>query len=147
MLYDSRNPNRQKEYNQKNLQKNNLTQKRRYNADIGYKLRKQLTSRILLELKGKTKKFKTLHILGCSYEEFKMWLTEKFLPEMSWENHGVVWEIDHIIPCSKFDLTVEENIFKCFHYTNHQPLFKTTEIAKSFGYTDQIGNRNKGNKI
>jgi hypothetical protein len=27
-----------------------------------------------------------------------------------------------------------------------QPLFKTTEIAESFGYMDEIGNRNKLNK-
>ena len=35
---------------------------------------------------------------------------------------------------------------QCFHYTNLQPLFKTTEIAEQYGYINEIGNRNKGNK-
>jgi hypothetical protein len=65
---------------------------------------------------------------------------------MSWENWGVVWEIDHKQPISSFDLTQEENIYKAFNYQNTQPLFKTTEIAENFGYINQIGNRNKSNK-
>ena len=64
---------------------------------------------------------------------------------MSWDNHGDIWEIDHILPCSSFDLTKLEEQQKCFHFSNHQPLFKTTQIAESFGYKDEIGNRNKKN--
>ena len=70
-----------------------------------------------------------------------------FLQEMNWENYGIVWEIDHKTPLSSFDLTQEKNIYEAFNYKNTQPLFKTTEIAKNFGYTDQIGNRNKSNKL
>ena len=62
---------------------------------------------------------------------------------MTWENHGIIWEIDHIKPCVSFDLSLEEEQKKCFHYINLQPLFKTTKIAESFGYINQIGNRNK----
>jgi hypothetical protein len=65
---------------------------------------------------------------------------------MNWSNHGVVWEIDHIIPLSSFDFKKEIEIYKAFHYTNLQPLFKTTEIAESYGYKNEIGNRNKGDK-
>ena len=66
---------------------------------------------------------------------------------MNWKNHGKIWEVDHITPLSKFDLTIEENIYKAFNYRNTQPLFKTTVIAESFGYKGYIGNRNKSNKI
>lgn len=62
---------------------------------------------------------------------------------MNWENHGVIWEIDHIKPCSSFDLTNNDHQKQCFHFSNHQPLFKTSDLAKSFGYIDEIGNRNK----
>jgi hypothetical protein len=62
---------------------------------------------------------------------------------MTWDNHGDVWEIDHIIGCINFDLTDIEQQKKCFHYTNLQPLFKTSGIAKKFGYTNEIGNRDK----
>lgn len=64
---------------------------------------------------------------------------------MNWDNHGEIWEIDHIKPCDSFNLTDIEQQKQCFHYTNTQPLFKTTDIAGSFGYNDEIGNRNKSN--
>lgn len=75
--------------------------------------------------------------LGCSWDIFYKHIENQFLPEMSWENYGGVWEVDHIKPLSKGG---------SFHYTNTQPLFKTTKIAENFGYTNQIGNRNKSNK-
>jgi hypothetical protein len=62
---------------------------------------------------------------------------------MNWENHGIVWEIDHIKACANFDLKDIEQQKECFHYTNIQPLFKTTEIAEQHGYQNEIGNRNK----
>jgi hypothetical protein len=80
--------------------------------------------------------------LDTKFENF----SNQFKTEMTWENHGTVWEIDHIIPCSFFDLTKEEEQQRCYHYTNLQPLFKTTKIAESFGYINEIGNRNKSNK-
>jgi hypothetical protein len=145
--YDLKHPERQKEYNRVNLENNNLTQKKRYSCDINYKLRKLTTTRIYTLINGFTKSKKTMEILGCTAEEFKQHIESLFSPEMTWENHGDIWEIDHILPCASFDFTREGDLEKCFHYSNHQPLFKTTEIAESFGYTDQIGNRNKGKKL
>lgn len=84
----------------------------------------------------------SLDILGCSISEFKAHIESQFLPEMNWDNWGVVWELDHIIGCAKFDMGDEQQIKSCFNFTNYQPLFKTTKIALSFGY-DIIGNRNK----
>ena len=87
-----------------------------------------------------------MDLIGCTSDELKNYLESKFLPTMTWDNYGKYWHIDHIIPCSLFNLIDEEEQKKCFHYTNMQPLFTTTEIAKSFGYIDQIGNKNKGKK-
>jgi hypothetical protein len=97
-------------------------------------------------LKGK-KNESSIKYLDCSIKEYIVYLENIFLQEMNWENYGTIWEIDHKTPLSIFDLTKEENIHKAFNYQNTQPLFKTTEIAKSFGYIDQIGNRNKSNKL
>lgn len=76
------------------------------------------------------------------------YLESKFLPNMSWANYGKNgWHIDHIIPCSKFDLLSPNEQLKCFHYTNLQPLWATTEIAEKHGNFNSIGNKNKGDKI
>ena len=49
---------------------------------------------------------------------------------MTWENHGAVWHIDHIVPCCKFDLTNEHEQKRCFHYSNLQPLFAQENLSK-----------------
>jgi hypothetical protein len=137
------------EYRQNNKEKINARNKKRLILDPKFKLIKNFRIRINYFLKQNkiNKNNSYINYLGCSIEEFKHHLEQQFKPEMTWENHGIIWEIDHIIPCDIFNLTKEENIFKAFNYLNTQPLFKTTKIAKSFGYKNEIGNRDKSNKI
>jgi hypothetical protein len=85
------------------------------------------------------------NFLGCDLIYFINYIENQFDGVMTWDNHGSVWELDHIIPISSFDLLIDEEQNKCFHYTNLRPIFKTTEIAKSFGSNNK-GNRNKLNK-
>lgn len=127
----------------------NKYRKERKKTDIQFKLKCLLRGRINDALKkGKvTKRHSSLKILDCGLDFYKEYLQNQFLPVFTWENHGIVWEIDHIEPCSSFDLTKDEEVKKCFHYTNTMPRFKTTEIAQSFGYPNHIGNRDKGDKI
>lgn len=73
------------------------------------------------------KNSKTIEILGCTFEDFKIYLESKFETWMNWDNYGSYngefnygWDIDHIIPLSKG--TSEENIVKLNHFTNLQPL-------------------------
>lgn len=122
--------------------------KNKYKNDINYRLSQLLRIRLTDALKNKSNKTKSsMMLLGCNINEFRLYLESLFLPEMTWENHGEIWEIDHILPCVSFNLEDIEEQKKCFHYTNLQPLFKTTKIAESFGYIDQIGNRNKKDKL
>lgn len=112
-----------------------------------FKLKERLRNRLYVAItKQKTTKSQsTLDLLGCSIQECRQHLELQFRNGMSWSNHGIVWEIDHIKPCSKFDLSNIEEQKQCFHYTNLQPLFKTTTIAEELGY-NEVGNRNKSNK-
>jgi hypothetical protein len=161
VLWQNKNTHKQQNYNKQSYNKlkqdiiwvetryqyNNEYQKLRYSEDFLYKIIRLLRNRFRNAIKQKFKTKPILSLLGCEENQFKIYLESKFKPEMNWDNHGIVWEIDHIIPCSSFDLTKEEEQKQAFHYTNTQPLFKTTEIAESFGYKNEIGNRNKLNKI
>lgn len=131
-----------KEWREKNKEKINRHSRIKYKEDTQYKLKNILRSRFYSLLKNKKEK-SIISLIGCSIEELKIYLEQQFKSEMTWENHGVIWEIDHIKPCISFDLSLEEEQKQCFHYTNLQPLFKTTQIAKKYGYIDEIGNRNK----
>lgn len=71
----------------------------------------------------------TFELLGCSIDDFLQHLESQFTEGMSWGNQGE-WHIDHIKPCSSFDLSKEDEQRKCFHYTNLQPLWAIDNIKK-----------------
>lgn len=126
--------------------KNTEYHKEKYKIDPIFKIKKLLRNRFNSLINNKSKSNLILEYLGCTLEELKIYLESLFLPEMNWENHGKIWEIDHIKACDKFNLIKIEEQKRCFHYTNLQPLFSTTKIAESFGYKNYIGNREKWNK-
>ena len=121
--------------------------KYRLKKKVWFKIKNSISCRIWGLLKGNSKPFRTETYLGCSIDYYKVYLESLFLPEMNWDNYGTIWEIDHIVPCINFNIEVEDEMLKCFHYSNTQPLFKTTKIAEGLGYSGQIGNRNKNKYI
>lgn len=80
---------------------------------------------------------RTIDYLGCTYHEARAHIEKQFRPGMSWENHGTVWEIDHIIPIAAFDLTNPAHQMRASHYTNLQPLLKE-ENRKKWDYYDGV---------
>jgi len=91
-----------------------------------------------------SKKSNTQEILGCSFEEFKLYLESQFEEWMNWDNKGLYngelnygWDIDHKIPLSS--ATSEEDIIKLNHYTNLQPLcsYINRYIKKDLIYLEQ----------
>jgi hypothetical protein len=88
-------------------------------------------NRIRAAIKNQWKAESSLCLTGCkSWHEVKNHLESKFEKGMSWENMGE-WHIDHIKPCSSFDLTDPEEQKRCFHYTNLQPLWAKDNLSKS----------------
>lgn len=99
------------------------TRKRRA-TDLNFKLAGSLRQHISRACKAAKAGAKTLEILGCSLDDFRVHIEKQFQPGMSWANYGKYgWHIDHIIACCKFDLTRQEEVKKCFHFSNLQPLW------------------------
>jgi hypothetical protein len=71
---------------------------------------------------GFTKDSNTALIIGIEWSEFKQHIGFKFDENMNWNNHGVYWNMDHIIPI-KYATTPDEVIW-LNHYTNFQPMEK-----------------------
>lgn len=87
--------------------------------------------RIALKHQGVKKNSKTEATLGCSFAFFRQWIEMQFKPGMDMANYGKVWVVDHIIPVAAFDLFNPEELKRCFHYTNCQPLFKEENHSKN----------------
>lgn len=134
-----------KEYNEKNrerLLKYNkeyrdrgkylLRTKERRKNDPHFAIICRLRRRVWSVIKTEYKSAKTEELLGCSKDFFVEYIQSLFRDGMTWENSGGKngWQLDHIIPCSYFDLTKEENQRICFHYLNFQPLWKKDNLEK-----------------
>lgn len=79
------------------------------------------------------KNAKTEEILGCTIDEFRLYIQSKFTDGMTFENHGE-WHLDHIKPISL--ATTEEEIIELNHYTNFQPLWAKDNLSKSNKYAN-----------
>ena len=104
-------------------------EKNRRSTDIGYKLAKSLRDRLYKAISRHEKSDSAVNLVGCSIGELKIYLEEKFQNGMDWENYGQ-WHIDHIRPCSSFDLSDQEQQQACFLFTNLRPLWGEENISK-----------------
>lgn len=127
--YYSKNKEKIKKYKSDNKVKIAITKKSRIENDIIFALSLRIRTSISNSIKrlGFSKKSKSEEILGCSFEEFKIYLEGKFEDWMNWENRGLYngemnygWDIDHVIPVSS--AKTEEEVYILNHYSNLQPL-------------------------
>ena len=130
--YYRKNIDKIKIYEQKNSGRRNERRKNRYKTDLDYRLLTILRSRVADALNKNWKGSSTIELLGLSIEDTKNYLESLFTPGMTWENHGLHgWHIDHIRPCSSFDLSDPIQQKACFHYSNLQPLWAEDNLKKS----------------
>ena len=115
------------------MKKRNLYLKLRKNNDIDFRLRCNLRIRMWKVLKGISKSASTMKLIGCSIKKLKYHLSNQFIDNMSWLNYGD-WEVDHIRPCSSFDLSKKSEQFKCFNYNNLRPLWAIDNQIKGAKY-------------
>lgn len=79
----------------------------------------------------------TIEYVGCSVEYLKIYLESRFEIGMSWDNYGLCWHIDHIIPCVAWDLTNPFQSFCCWNYRNLMPLWAKENQAKKDKYDEE----------
>ena len=81
-----------------------------------------MRDRLRKVVSGKVKAGSSVSDLGCSVEFLKKHIESQFTEGMSWDNRGE-WELDHIKPLAKFDLTDREQFLEAVNYKNIQPLW------------------------
>lgn len=102
-------------------------------CDLPSYLRNIINCRIRQSIKSENKTQHTIEYLGCSLIEYKRHIEKMFKKDMSWDNIGVLWHIDHIIPIkyreNNIKPSIEEQI-KRLHYANTQPLYAIDNLRK-----------------
>lgn len=95
-------------------------------------VRSRIQSGLRQHVKGIKKSMKSIMYLGCSYEFYKSYLEKKFVKGMNWSNMGgrKGWQIDHIKPLAKFDLSIKSNQLKAFNFKNTQPMWIKENLSK-----------------
>lgn len=130
----ARRRERYREYYHRNLERTRAAARQRrarYRSTPEGRLTKILRQRLYdLVKRGKATRGKALSMVGCSVATLRLHLESRFKRGMTWGNYGKRWHIDHVIPCSKFDLTQSEQLAQCFHYSNLQPLWAIHNWAK-----------------
>lgn len=132
-----RNPDRFKEHLQKYRSTREYQVKRaiylktKYDTSHQFKVAQLCRTRIRSALKHNVKSDSTLKLMGVNDINFVInWLEFNFADGMTWENHGLYWHIDHIIPCAEYDLSKEDEQKRCFHWSNIAPLLKLENLSK-----------------
>ena len=124
-----KNRDKVKEYNQKHKEYKRVWSQQKRKDDIQFRLKENIRTRIYQSVLNKSDSSRD--ILGCSIKEYIVYLGGMFDENMSWENYGTYWEIDHIKPISSFNLTEDTEVKDCFNYKNTQPLSVDENRKKS----------------
>ena len=120
-------------YGKKNAKLIYTKRKKRIDNNKSLRIKMCITDRIYKCIRNK-KNDSSVNYLGCTIDMYSKWIRFSSEELYSFDNHGTVWHIDHVIPLSTFDFTKEEDIYLAFNWRNTTPL-------------DRIENMKKGNKI
>jgi hypothetical protein len=125
------------EKTRRELKRDEINQRRRNNKKPKTPiqlLRISLRKRVNHFIKNRIGKNTFEILLDCDRDTIIKWFEYVFNDDkkynMSWDNFGKVWQIDHVIPCASFDLTDEKEKQQCFHWTNLCPVPKSYNLAK-----------------
>lgn len=99
-------------------------------TDLSFKIAARLRTRLYNAIKQNGKIGSAVCDLGCSIEDFKVYIASKFIDDMSWNNYGR-WHLDHVTPLSSFNLNDRQQFLVACHYTNYQPLWAIDNLRKN----------------
>jgi hypothetical protein len=102
--------------------------KKKYNEDSAFKMMARMRVRFCEILRKQNQK--NSFSLRMNKDDLRAHIEKQFLPGMTWENHGKVWHVDHIRPCSSYDFGDPEQARACFSLPNLRPLWAKENMQK-----------------
>lgn len=100
------------------------------------KLARNISRRMRQSLNGERKSLSWCLLVNYTLEELRIHLERGFDINMSWDNYGTYWNIDHKKPLSLFNITSDrcDDFKKCWDLDNLQPMVAVDNFKKSNKY-------------
>ena len=102
--------------------------------DINFKINENISNAIrkcLNDSQTNKNKKHWENIIEQNLLDILNYLENQFDENMSWNNYGIYWQIDHIIPVSSYNFNLPFEIKKCWNKNNLRPLEKYQNNSKS----------------
>jgi len=131
--YDAKLAERRKTRIDRRNKQRAINRKRRMISDSIFATSTRIRNRIAMAIKQQCtrKAEKTAALLGCGVADAMSHIESKFREGMTWQNHGRIWHLDHIVPLRAFDLSTIEGQKRAFNFKNLQPLFVLENLTKN----------------
>lgn len=92
-------------------------------------LRTLINNTLRVRKTNKRRPYRAKYDLGYGHDELRSHIESQFTKEMNWSNRGIVWEIDHIKPISKFTNNEPPQVINSL--SNLRPLLKKENQTKA----------------
>lgn len=113
----------------KNIRNEDLRQRKI--DDPGYKLMCNYRNRIYeCLLKHDVRQMKKIKMLGTTKYMFEKWMKYQFDDNMTFDNYGTYWQIDHVKPIASFNISNEDEAYECFSWKNCRPMEASANGSK-----------------
>ena len=121
-----------KKYKFPNRGKLNEYIKNRLKTDLNFKLAHNIRVRTRQAFKSQNveKLNKTFDLIGCSQTFLRKSILYQLYDNMTIENYGSVWTIDHCLAIASFNMLDENDVKKCFNWINLRPIYVKNNINK-----------------
>ena len=110
--------------------------------NLSFKLHSNLRKR-LWKILTYRRESSSLSILGCSLTFYSIWISFTFDGNMSHDNYGKIWNIDHVIGINNYNLNEESNVKTAFHWSNTRACYCSENFSKKDKNDDIYINNHK----
>ena len=110
----------------------NLNEKTKKRTVLIFKLAFNLKSRTnkAFKIQNVEKLNKNFDLVGCCQSFFKRWILHQLYGNMTEEDYGSVWNVNHCYPLSKTNLIDKNEMNKSTHWIKLRPMCCSESISK-----------------
>ena len=123
-------------YARQNRARINAYERQKRITDSNYKLAHNIRAVTRQAFKSQNVK-KTNDLIGCSQTFLRKWIIHQLYGDMTLDNYGTIWCLDHCYPLSKTNLSNERDMYKSTNWINIRPMYFSENSSKG----DKIDHR------